>query len=436
MAAIELYSTPLISDANLVSYFRWQGNSNDYKGNHNGTPTSALYNDSYGKFGNGVWLQEAGKVQVTPIISTGSDFTIMSWIMLKSTAHTNSAIYDQRTNADGYSTLAFAINKPSNWNLLLQVRNADLSNYADYQDNTTLSYDTWFHVAATKVGTAFKVYVNGAYKGGFTSSATFNAADIACIGSYYDYSTTYGFPGYMDDTAFFSRGLSATELSDYYNGNYAITYNQSLLTTATAVLAFLKVKTAVKSFVLTATSVLSFLKIATHYKTFSLTATSVLALSKIKTCLKVLTTTATSAASFIKQVSKTLALSATAVVEVFSGMLYVKSLTAIASAITSIEDIYIYGRNLVVTATANISLSKALSLFKTFTVTATSVLSITLIKTFLKTLTVTAVSVLSVLKTLASRLGITVGIRSSVALKNGTRSSSTVKSGTRVVKNG
>ena len=50
---IQLADTSLFSDANLVSYYKLEGNSNDSKGSNNGTDTSVDYGTAYGKFGQG-----------------------------------------------------------------------------------------------------------------------------------------------------------------------------------------------------------------------------------------------------------------------------------------------------------------------------------------------------------------------------------------------
>jgi len=49
----ELYTNPLYSDANLISYYRFEGNSNDAKNVNNGSDTSVSYGTSYGKFNQG-----------------------------------------------------------------------------------------------------------------------------------------------------------------------------------------------------------------------------------------------------------------------------------------------------------------------------------------------------------------------------------------------
>ncbi len=51
--AVELFTYPLFLDANLVAYWRMEGNSNDSKGSNNGTDSNITYSNANGRFGQG-----------------------------------------------------------------------------------------------------------------------------------------------------------------------------------------------------------------------------------------------------------------------------------------------------------------------------------------------------------------------------------------------
>ncbi|NTW32788.1 MAG: LamG domain-containing protein, partial [Bacteroidetes bacterium] len=78
----ELYSTPFFSDANLVAYWRLEGNSQDAKGSNNGSDVDMSYDNSYGKFGKGAYFNgSSSKISISnDFVSGGKIFSISAWI--------------------------------------------------------------------------------------------------------------------------------------------------------------------------------------------------------------------------------------------------------------------------------------------------------------------------------------------------------------------
>jgi hypothetical protein len=82
-SSLEMYSTPLFSDSNLASYYRFEGNSNDAKGSNNGSDTSISYGSSYGEFGQGASFNGgSSEMDMGNVFDeTGtSPFSISTWI--------------------------------------------------------------------------------------------------------------------------------------------------------------------------------------------------------------------------------------------------------------------------------------------------------------------------------------------------------------------
>lgn len=78
-----LGQTSLIDDANLVSYWPLDGNSNDEAGSNNGTDTDIAYSNSYGRFVEGADFDGTGDnivVGTTGIPSGNSNFTWVFWM--------------------------------------------------------------------------------------------------------------------------------------------------------------------------------------------------------------------------------------------------------------------------------------------------------------------------------------------------------------------
>ena len=85
----------------------------------------------------------------------------------------------------------------------------------------TLSSDTWYYAVATKSGSVYRLYVNGAEATSTTAtiSGTFTSRNSFLIGTFNEGSVlgSYVFDGTIDDVRVYNRALSATEVSRLYN---------------------------------------------------------------------------------------------------------------------------------------------------------------------------------------------------------------------------
>ena len=87
-------------------------------------------------------------------------------------------------------------------NPMLHIRSTNNWNWSGgstinaYSDSTTLSNNTWYHLAVTKEGTSAKFYVDGVQTNTGTLSDTSTVADRMYFGSYFGQETFY--TGYMD----------------------------------------------------------------------------------------------------------------------------------------------------------------------------------------------------------------------------------------------
>src|ERR1051326_1866471 len=88
----EIYRTKLFNDPALVSYWRFEGNSNDSKGSNNGSDTSITYSSGNGNFGQGAGFNgSSSKIVITDNSSLHllSAFTILGWIKASGTLNGN-----------------------------------------------------------------------------------------------------------------------------------------------------------------------------------------------------------------------------------------------------------------------------------------------------------------------------------------------------------
>lgn len=222
MAAIELYSTPLFSDGNIVSYYRLESNSNDSVSSNNGTDTSMSYGSSYGKFSNGANFSGSARIAFSStILGTGAK-SISFW-MKSSSASSLTTLFSNTTwdvNNPGISLFCAG----SDGKMTFQIRGSGTNN--SELNFTTGVYDgNRHHIVCTYTGDSTtngqKVYLDGSLHAQKTNSNTDTApyANMV-VGSARNGSNLYNYTGHIDDLAFFNRVLTSDEVSNLYNGTW------------------------------------------------------------------------------------------------------------------------------------------------------------------------------------------------------------------------
>lgn len=218
---MELINNSLYNDANLVSYWRFEGNSNDSKGSNNGTDTSITYSTGNGKFGQGAGFT-AGSSMITvgtdSSLNCSSAITISMWVNPATFSAGAKAFYF-RGNATFTSYLDFRQkSNAGNLQYITSVGGAE----TDWEtDASHLTAGTWTHVAVVHTsGSEPLIYVNGSSVAitktyGSGNSLPNVATGLAGFGEEVDTVKEYG--GAMDDAAIFSRALSASEVASIYN---------------------------------------------------------------------------------------------------------------------------------------------------------------------------------------------------------------------------
>ena len=225
MAAIELYSTPLFGDSNLIHYYRFEGNSNDSKGSTNGTDVSVSYSASYGFFGQGVYFNGSARIYFSGhVTSSNSPFSVSFW--MKSATTGLSTIFADGIAWDGDNAGVYLWLGDSSGKPFFQLRNGVSNGQSNLQSTTNVYNGNWHHVVLTCTGDTSsngqKVYVDGSLNAQMTPN--FNVANPSgsnyYLGSGRSDSNVYNYTGYLDDLAFFSRVLTPTEVNNLYTGNW------------------------------------------------------------------------------------------------------------------------------------------------------------------------------------------------------------------------
>jgi hypothetical protein len=217
--AVELNSTALLSDGNLLSYHRFEGNSLDETANNNdGTDTSITYGTDYGKFTQGALFNgTSSKIALTNEI-TSSTGTVCFWI--KSSASGEGTIYSQGKTSGGDTDRAHITLSSGKINFLVQQSSGvvlSVSTVATFNDGA------WHFVALVVGASSNKIYVDGGQQsvtyttGSASTSKWFGTVsantDTKDVGVLNIDGTNYNwFSGSLDDLAFFSDELTEAEI--------------------------------------------------------------------------------------------------------------------------------------------------------------------------------------------------------------------------------
>ena len=214
---------------NLLAYYSLQGNSNDATGNGNtGSDVAITYSTGNGKIGQGAGFNGSSS-QITAastVIPLGAK-TVAYWMKCTNTAAIETLISSGRwdTTADGLGSWHYSgASQPIHF----AVRQSSV--IVDVASASAVNTGSWVHVACTWDGTtgtnSFKVYFNGSLEGQGTPSSTETVAatGVLTIGAMPNSGNTYWYGGAFDEIGIWSRALSATEISQLYNGGSGLAY--------------------------------------------------------------------------------------------------------------------------------------------------------------------------------------------------------------------
>lgn len=227
MAAVSIRNSTLFADANLVSYWEFEGNSNDSKGSNNGTDTSITYNSGNGKFSQG-----AGFVSATPSkivladaasLKPTTNFTIMAWF--KSTTAANQRVFASQNDVTNFAGISLFVGSGGDlW--LFSAKNTGTIQGTDYElmtsPGTTLLDGAYHFIVGTWDGTKLHTYIDGSESGtgqNWSYAAAYQGTNYPRIGILtVSGGDSQGVDGALDEVALFSRALSSTEISNHYSG--------------------------------------------------------------------------------------------------------------------------------------------------------------------------------------------------------------------------
>jgi RHS repeat-associated protein len=225
---VELYSTPLYSDANLKSYYRFEGNSNDAKGSNNGTDSNISYGTAYGKFGQGASFNgSTSHITANSSFSGNPAISVSAWVNPAIVTGGSLPPYFQIGDRASYGELEVFFGGVNSGDVTVQDGGSGWLSTA----GGVVTPNAWNHIVITISGggtlaSTAKIYVNGVLQTTTGGSATPNMANgNVYFGTGYNsggggYQTPWA--GDLDDFAIFNRVLTATEVGSLYQTNIGV----------------------------------------------------------------------------------------------------------------------------------------------------------------------------------------------------------------------
>lgn len=220
---LENYSA-LRNDANLLSYYRMEGNSNDAKGLENGTDTSMSYSSIGGKFNQyGDFNGTSSRIALSVGNAESSSWSVSAWVYPTATGtrtiYNNGSSWSSSGTWSGYQIFYDGSYKVWCYNFYSN------SAYNNPTATNAMTANAWNHIVVTHSSSGnITHYLNGVANGSVASGGasvwTQSAYRSRSIGV--DLKASAGSPtffhsGRLDDVAIFSRALTSTEISDFYN---------------------------------------------------------------------------------------------------------------------------------------------------------------------------------------------------------------------------
>jgi hypothetical protein len=165
--------------------------------------------------GNGDYLRTPSNAALS---LSGSDFTIEGWIYLTSYSPGYSGIYASALcgaanggTSSGYQLTAIGT-ASSYTGINFYARSGGFSQ-VDITATQSLSLNTWYHIAVTKSGTTYRIFIGGVAVNTTTSSATWTDTGVLDIGQ-------SGFPGYQYTMPGYISNFRVVKGTAVYTSNF------------------------------------------------------------------------------------------------------------------------------------------------------------------------------------------------------------------------
>lgn len=203
------------------AYYNFEGNGNDISGNNNNTtPTNVVFSIANGIIaqGGGFNGSSSRMVKTSSSLPTGNNsLSISFWFKTSSLAGSGGfPCILQVSSTTGFATSLAPIGYESNNRLYIGTNGSDINT------GITINTNSWFHCCVTYTANTIRVYVNNILTN--TVSRTMNLGNANISIGYALSSGGQYFNGQIDEVGFWTRQLSAQEVSILYNNGFGNSY--------------------------------------------------------------------------------------------------------------------------------------------------------------------------------------------------------------------
>ncbi len=205
----------------LVSYYKLEGNSNDFYGSNNGTDTSVTYGSSYGKVNEGADFGSASNTTTPLWLSSNATFSYAFWVYVPNTSLQGVFVSNGHTNLSVGSGVAVGVGGAGSSATFQTTGNQLIvlaSGVAWMPTGANLGTG-WHFVVVTRDGTTMKAYIDNVQTPTLTASTA--TPNTPSGNGWFDMGDTTNqfanFVGYLDEIGIWSKVLSSQEITDLYN---------------------------------------------------------------------------------------------------------------------------------------------------------------------------------------------------------------------------
>jgi len=216
---LELFNSPLASDANLKGYWRFESGALTVDSSGNGRTLTAVSDpaDGAGIFGGAVDLDGNDNYNFNnhADFNVAGAFSISAWVKHTSSPGFASVLTKGGSGGDGTFSYGLQITTNTCTANLWQSAGAG---HMSVVHTAVINDGNWHHLCMTYDGTTLKLYVDGVSASSTTKSGPWNNG-TSNIGIGARAGGTGFFTGSLDDVAFFNRLLSTTEVASIFRGD-------------------------------------------------------------------------------------------------------------------------------------------------------------------------------------------------------------------------
>jgi hypothetical protein len=211
----------LIDSPNIVAYWNFNGNANDYFGNYNGTVSGVTQSTTYPTFnisGNGSthsYSFDGTNNYISIPDSADFDFGTGDW---------STSFWIKTSQINSYPTIISRkhTGTANEWAIFLEAgkifyySKIGATTTSDTISNSVVNNNVWNFVTITQESSVVKCYINGVLDKTSSVSFTNNIVSSQEIWIGWD-NANAKFNGYIDEPSIFNKALSLTEIQEIYN---------------------------------------------------------------------------------------------------------------------------------------------------------------------------------------------------------------------------